>query len=66
MRKLTLSIIMSLGVYFLLTLPHFIVLLTMDIDTGNYYGYVYPLWLLIVIGLISGTLGNLIVKHLEK
>lgn len=66
MRKLTLSIIMSLGVYFLLTLPHFIVLLTMDINTGNYYGYVYPLWLLIVIGLISGTLGNLIVKYLEK
>jgi len=43
MRKLTLSIIMSLGVYFLLTLPHFIVLLTMDINTVNYYGYVYPL-----------------------
>ena len=66
MRKLFLSIIMSLGIYFILTLPHLISMYTIDIKTGDYYGYVYPLWLIFVISLISGILGNIIVSKLEK
>ncbi len=66
MRKLFLSLIMSLGIYFILTLPHFIATLTMDHKTGDYYGFIYPLWLIFVISLISGILGNIITKKLEK
>ena len=39
---------------------------TMDTKTGDYYGYVYPLWLIFTISLISGILGNIITKKLEK
>ena len=60
------SIIMSVGVFCILTLPNFIAFQTMDIDTGHYYGYAYPFWLIMLIGIISGPLGNLIVNRLEK
>jgi hypothetical protein len=66
LQKLSMTIIMSVGVYFLLTLPNFIAFFTMNIDTGHYYGYVYPFWLIMLIALISGPLGNLIVNKLEK
>lgn len=66
MEKLFLSISLTLGIYFILTLPHFITMYTMDIKTGDYYGYVYPLWLILTISLISGILGNIIVSKLEK
>jgi general stress protein CsbA len=66
MKKLSMSIIMSLGVFCILTLPHFIAFQTMNINTGQYYGYVYPFWLIILIALISGPLGNLIVNKLEN
>ncbi len=39
---------------------------TIDIKTGDYYGFIYPLWLIFVISLISGILGNIITKKLEK
>ena len=39
---------------------------TMDYKTGDYYGFVYPLWLILSISLISGILGNIITKKLEK
>ena len=39
---------------------------TMDYKTGDYYGFIYPLWLIFVISLISGVLGNIIVSKLEK
>lgn len=66
LQKLSMSIIMALGVFCILTLPHFIAFQTMDIDTGHYYGYSYPFWLIMLIALVSGPLGNLIVNKLEK
>lgn len=66
MKKLFLSLLITFGIYFILTLPHFIAMLTMDYKTGDYYGYVYPLWLILSISLISGILGNIIVSKLEK
>jgi len=65
MKSLQLSIIMSVGIYCLLTLPHFIACYTMDINTGHYYGLVYPLWLIISISSISGILGNLVVRKFK-
>lgn len=55
---------MSLGVFCLLTLPHFIAFQTMDINTGHYYGYTYPFWLIMSIALISVIFGNLIGNYL--
>jgi general stress protein CsbA len=66
LQKLSMSIIMGVGLYFLLTLPHFIAFFTMDIDTGHYHGYVYPIWLIMLIAAVSGPLGVLIVNKLEK
>ncbi len=66
MKKVFLSLLLTLGIYFILTLPHFIATLTMDYKTGDYYGFIYPLWLIFVISLISGILGNIIVSKLEK
>jgi hypothetical protein len=66
LQKLSMTMTMALGVFCILTLPHFIAFQTMDIDTGHYYGYVYPFWLIMLIALISGPLGNLIVNKLEK
>jgi len=60
------KILMSLGVFFILTLPHFIAFQTMDINTGHYYGYVYPFWLLMLIGIISGPLGRFIGRFVLK
>lgn len=66
MKKLFLTLFISLSIYFILTLPHLISMYTMDYKTGDYYGYVYPLWLVLPISLISGILGNIIVSKLEK
>lgn len=66
MKKLLLSLLLTFSMYFILTLPHFIAMYTMDTKTGEYYGYVYPLWLILTISLISGILGNIIVSKLEK
>mgnify|MGYP003505060015 CR=1 FL=1 len=66
MKKIFLSLFISLSIYFILTLPHLISMYTIDIKTGDYYGFIYPLWLIFVISLISGILGNIITKKLEK
>ena len=66
MKKLFLSLLITFGIYFILTLPHLISMYTIDIKTGDYYGYVYPLWLILTISLISAILGNIIVSKLEK
>lgn len=66
MKKVFLSLLLTLGIYFILTLPHLISMYTMDYKTGDYYGFIYPLWLIFVISLISGILGNIIVSKLEK
>ena len=67
LHKLSISIIMSLGVFCILTLPHFIAFQTMDINNGHYRGYVYPLWLIMLIAIGSGPIGKLIVnKFINK
>jgi hypothetical protein len=66
MKNIFLTLFISLSIYFILTLPHLISIYTMDTKTGDYYGYVYPLWLIFTISLISGILGNIITKKLEK
>ena len=57
---------MGLGVFLILTLPHFIAFQTMDINTGHYYGYVYPFWLIMLIALISNPLGRFIGRFILK
>ena len=66
MKNLIQSITMTVGVYFILTIPHIVAMLTMDIDTGHYYGLRYPLWLILLISVVSSVIGNLIVTKLEK
>jgi hypothetical protein len=66
MKNLILSVFMSLGIYIVLTIPHTVAILTMDIDTGHYYGLRYPLWLILLISVVSSVIGNLIVTKLEK
>ena len=63
MKKLFLSLLITFGIYFILTLPHFISMYSIDIIIVDYYGYVYPLWLILTISLISAILGNI---KLEK
>lgn len=60
------KILMGLGVFLILTLPHFIAFQTMDINTGHYYGYVYPFWLIMLIALISNPLGRFIGRFILK
>ena len=55
---------MALGVFCILTLPHFIAFQTMDINTGHYYGLIYPTWLVYTCSLVSVILGNLIGNYL--
>jgi hypothetical protein len=57
---------MGISVYFLLTLPHLLTFFTMDLNTGQYFGFIYPLWLIMIISFVSGIVGNLIVNYLEK
>ena len=57
---------MTISIYFLLTLPHLIAILTMDIDTGHYFGLVYPTWLIFTCSVISVILGRFLVYKLEK
>ena len=64
--KLSVFIIISMGVYFILTLPMFIAFFTMDIDTGDYSGIIYPQWLCIILGVVSAILGNPIAKYIIK
>jgi hypothetical protein len=66
MRNFSLTILMTISIYFLLTLPHLITILTMDIDTGHYYGLVYPTWLIFTCSAISVILGRFLVYKLEK
>lgn len=57
--KLYLTVVVSMAIYFLLTLP-------MNIENGEYMGIIYPQWLCIVIGLISTIFGNITTKHIIK
>jgi hypothetical protein len=57
LQKLSFTILMTVGIYCLLTLPFFIAVFTMDIDTGHYYGLVYPTWLVFMCSVISIVIG---------
>jgi uncharacterized membrane protein YjjP (DUF1212 family) len=61
MRELFLRILFGLGVYFLLTIPHFMAGFTMD-----NFGIIYPFWLVMLIAFVSGFIGSIIVNYLEN
>ena len=60
LQKLVVTLLMTLGVYCLLTLPYFIAFFTMDINTGHYYGLIYPTWLTYTCSGISVVTGQII------
>lgn len=62
--KFSLGILFTMGIYFILTFPMFLAFFTMDIDTGEYSGIVYPFWLCIVISIISGILGTFLSRYI--
>ena len=64
--KLSVFILTSLSVYIVLTLPMFIAFFTMDIETGDYSGIIYPQWLCIILGVMSAILGSPIAKYIIK
>lgn len=64
--KLSMGLIFSMGIYLALTLPMFIAFFSMDINTGEYIGIIYPKWLCFTIGAISGILGAIAVNKIEK
>jgi len=66
LQKFILSILMSICLYAIMTLPHFIAFYTMNINKGHYYGIVYPFWLLLVCALIAGPLGVKITHNLSN
>lgn len=63
-EKLSLVVIMTMATYCLLTIPTLVAFFTFDVDTGHYYGFLYPMWLLLLCSLISTITGNLIARHL--
>ena len=66
LQKLSFTILMTAGIYCLLTLPFFIAFFTMDIDTGKYYGFVYPTWLVFACSVISIVIGLWINSKMSK
>lgn len=64
--KFGLVVFGAIAINFILTMPQFIAFFTMDIDTGHYYGFAYPFWLIIVISLFSGFLSNYLVQKYIK
>ncbi len=65
-NRLGLVVAFGVAINFILTLPQFIAFFTMDINTGHYYGLVYPFWLTVFFGIVSGFLSNFIVKKYIK
>lgn len=61
-KTLKLSIALSVGIYIILTSPFFLSIMTYDFDTGHYYGFRYPYWLIYTIGILSGISGNLLAR----
>lgn len=66
LQKLSMSILMSICIFTIITLPHFIAFQTMNFDTGQHQGYEYPFWLIIVCGLISGPLSVIVTNKIFK
>lgn len=65
-HKLGLVVAFGLLINLILTLPQFIAFFTMDINTGHYYGLVYPFWLNVFFGLSSALASNIIVRKYIK
>ncbi len=65
-HKLGLVVAFGILINFILTLPQFIAFFTMDINTGHYYGLVYPFWLNVFFGLSSALASNIIVRKYIK
>ena len=64
--RFSFTVTLTMGIYFILTFPMFLAFFTMDIDTGDYTGIVYPTWLCLLIGGVSAILGNLYAKYIIK
>lgn len=65
-HKLGLVVAFGILINLILTLPQFIAFFTMDINTGHYYGLVYPFWLNVFFGLSSALASNIIVRKYIK
>lgn len=63
--RFSLTVTLTMGIYFILTFPMFLAFFTMDIDTGDYTGIVYPTPCLLIGG-VSAILGNLYAKYIIK
>ena len=59
-KRLKLGIVLTLGIYIILTSPVFLSIMTYDINKGHYYGLRYPTWVIYTIGFVSGISGNLL------
>ena len=66
LNKLSFTILLTMGIYFVLTFPMFLAFFTMDINTGEYIGIAYPTWLCLTIAGVSAILGNLSARHIIK
>jgi hypothetical protein len=58
MKKLSLTILFSVAIYVVLTSPHFVY-----VQTCGKYGIEYPFWVLVVCGVSSSAISNLIIKN---
>ena len=66
LNKFYFTILLTMGIYFILTFPMFLAFFTMNLDTGEYIGIAYPTWLCLLIGGVSAILGNLYARHIIK
>jgi hypothetical protein len=64
--KFFFAVLLTMGIYFVLTFPMFLAFFTMDINTGEYIGITYPTWLCVVIAITSAILGNLSANYIIK
>ncbi len=60
MNKFTKSIILGLGLYFLVSLPHFIYLYT-----GGQYGIEYAFEVIVPLGFICGLIGGPFMANMD-
>lgn len=63
LQRLAVTLLMTVGIYFLLTLPFLIAFFTLD-NTGHYYGLIYPTWFVYTCSLVSAIFGSLIGNYL--
>lgn len=66
LQNLSVNILIAFLIYFLLTLPHFLAFITFDLETGEYFGYIYPLWLIMSISLVSIVVSSILGRKFHK